>query len=395
MLSRILSALPEGNRKFPLRYMRMIQSIVSRMCLAQNRYLLAHSIHTQGVEFLRFLCLNLNITALDEYQNDADRYTEIIKFFKEPYRSAIDPVYSNSIAGGKFVFANGGVAPCEIILNCESSNPIRELPFGKDWNEWKDLRALKLQYHNSTELPEDFVKSLLVFKERMPTYLVCSLDVPILLFKYYKYIVACRNDHISVDTNTFLKECEFTHFFKDILDIWILNLLLRTLSDPSYRSMRSLRDITVPIRFCTDNMLRQGIEGIKEFVDLVKNGTMRPQDFIDTKWFCDRSIRDVITDLNRWVRLPDTHKYMWLQTTRDLPWLELILLIVNLFQDGPLKDTIRNRCNEIWNMRYRTANMPSAVINPSVGNFVWLLQDSVYQLLCGKSVVLPRHRKTT
>lgn len=395
MLSRILSALPDGNRKFPLRYMRMINSISDRMWLARNRYLLAHPIHTPGVEFLRYLCLNLDITALDEFQNDEDRYTEIIKFFKDPYRTAIDPVYSNNIAGGKFVYHNGGIPPCELFLNCESADPLRELPFDKDWNEWKGLRALRLQYHDSMELPEDFAKSMFMFKEQMPTYLTFSLDVPILLFKYYKYTVECRDSHLDVNTNAFLKEYELTHFFDDIFDVWILNLLTRVFSDPSASADDIIKDITMPIRFCTTNMLRQSIEGIQEFVTLLKSGALRPQDFMEIKWFRERSLKEVIEDIERWVRLPPTHRYMWLNTALWLPYLSLVLLIVHQFPDGPMKDTVDIRCKEVWNMKFRTAMMPSAVVVPSVGNFVRELQDTVYQLLMGKDVILPKAKKTT
>lgn len=393
MLSRILSVLPEGNRRFPLRYMRMVNSILDRMCLSRNRYLLAHPIQTPGMELLRFLCLNLDINALDEYSNDVDRYTEVIKFFKDTYRTPIDPVFSNSIAGGRFIDRRGQVAPCEIMLNCESANPLQDLPFDKDWNEWAHLRAVRLLYHDSMELPEDFAKSMLWFKEQMPRYMVMSINVPILLFKYYKYIVACRKEHLDVDINHFLKDYEYASFFDDIFDIWTLNVLLSFFLKPESTTEEILSRVTMPIRFCTTNMLQQGIDGIREFVDLLKQGSIKPQDFLATRWFTGRSILDQIDLIDHWVQLPPNHKYQWLYCLSRYPYLLLLLSIIRMFPDGPMKETANLRCREIWVRKFRMVYMPGAVVNPALGDFIQVLHKAYEDLLNGNSVFYPQLRK--
>ena len=393
MLQRILSMLPDGNRKFPLRYQRMVNSIRDRMWLAKNRYLLAHPIQTKGVELLRLLCLNLNISALDSLKSDVDRYTEVIKFYKDEYRSSIDPVFSNTIAGGRWVDKRGGIGPCEIMLNCESAYPLTDLPFDKDWSEWRDLRAVRLLYHDSLELPEDFAKSMFMFKEQKPDYLVVSINVPILLFKYYKYILECRKEHLQIDINHFIKEYEYSHFFDDIYDIWTINLLLRVFENPDNSSDDIIRDLTVPIRFCTDNMLRQGIDGIKEFVDLLRQGAMKPQDFLATKWFSGRSLLELIEEREHWIQLPPTHRYLWLKWIHLMPFYVLILSFVRMFQDGPLKDAINLRCNELWIKWIRPVYMPSAVTNPSLGDFIRDLQMKISQLLKNETIVFPESRK--
>lgn len=389
MLQRILSVLPDGNRKFPLRYMRMVNSILDRMCLAKNRYLLAHPIQTPGMELLRFLCLNLDVTALDEYKTDADRYTEVIKFYKDTYRMSIDPVFSNTIAGGRWVDRRGGVGPAEIMLNCESADPLRDLPFDKDWSEWQSMRAVRLLYHDSLELPEDFTKSMFLFKRQKPDYLIIAINVPILLFKYYKYIVACRNEHLDVNVNHFLKDYEYSHFFEDSFDIWITNVMLRIVEDPDCPTDKIIADVTMPIRFCTTNMLQQGIDGIKEFVDLLRQGSLKPQDFLAIKWFQDRSILDMITERDHWVQLPPTHRYMWLTCMNWYIYLYLVTSLIRLFQDGPVKNTMNIRCNEIWVRKFRTVSMPGAVINPALGNFIQVLKEKYEHILKGEKIEYP------
>ena len=292
-------------------------------------------------------------------------------------------------------FRRGQVAPCEIMLNCESANPLQDLPFDKDWSEWRPLRAVRLLYHDSLELPEDFAKSMFMFKEQKPDYLVVSINVPILLFKYYKYVVECRKESIAPNTNHFIKEYEYSRFFDDIYDIWTLNLLLRIFESPDANADTIISDVTMPLRFCTTNMLRQGIDGIKEYVDLLRQGAMKPQDFLATRWFVDRSVLDMIDERAHWTQLPRTHRYMWLNNIHWLPYFFLILTIVRMFQDGPLKDAVNLRCNELWIKWIRPVYMPTAVTNPALGDFIRNMQTKISQMLQNQPVVFPESRKVT
>lgn len=397
MLERILPLLPDGNRKFPLRYMRMVGTITDRMCLARNRYLLAHPIRTPGIELLRFLCLNLDIHQMDAYSNDADRYTNVIKYSAIPFRTVIDPIYTNSIAGGRWTVKNGTSTPCEILLNCEFANPINELPFDRDWGEWQRIRGVRLLYHDSLELPEDFAKSLFVFKEQKPNYLIFAINVPALLFKYYKYVVDCRKDQQIPDTNYFLKEFEYSYFFDDLYDIWTLNLLIRIFESPDSSVDDVINDITMPLRFCTYNMLSQGVQGIFEFVNLLRTGAIKPQDFLATHWF--RGGKTIVDQYKenciRFTQLPQNHRYLWLKTLNEFPYFFLINTLVNMFLDGPLKETVAIRCKEIFVTKIAPVNMPSAVINPVLGNFIRQWQSSLSQYLRGEPTIFPKPRKTT
>ena len=397
MLDRILSLLPDGNRKFPLKYMRMVSSITDRMYLARNRYLLAHPIQTPGMEMLRWMCLNLNVQAMDNCKTDTDRYTEVIKYSSVPFRQVIDPIYSNTIAGGRFVQRIGAVAPCEIFLNCEFENPLRELPLDKDWSDWQTLRGIRLLYHDSLELPEDFAKSMFVFKEQTPSYLMLAINVPCLLFKYYKYVLDCRAGGQQADVNYFLKEFEYSYFFEDLYDIWTLNVLLRMIQNPDDSTTTVVQSVTMPIRFCTNNMLVQGIDGIKEFIDLIRAGSMKPQDFLAIHWFRGgRTIFDEYADnCKRFATLPQTSRYLWLSTLNEFPYFFFVVAIARLFQDGPLKESINTRCKELLNTKILPINMPAAVVNPTLGNFIKQWQTALVQYLNGETVIFPKPRKQT
>ena len=397
MLDRILSLLPQGNRKFPLMYLRMVSSISDRMYLARNRYLLAHPILTSGMELLRWMCLNLNVAEMDARKNDIDRYTDIIKYSSLTFRQQIDPVYSNTIAGGRFVKKIGSIAPAEIFLNCEFENPLQELPLEKDWSEWQMIRGVRLLYHDSLELPEDFAKSMFTFKERVPNYLLFAINVPCLLFKYYKYLLDCRKDGSTANVDYFLKEFEYSYFFEDLYDIWTLNVLLRMIENPDDEVERIIRDITMPIRFCTANMLFQGISGIKVFIDLIKQGSIKPQDFLAIHWF--RGGRTILDEYNdnckRFVSLPLTQRYFWLRSFNEFPYFFFVVAITRLFQDGPLKDSLNIRCKELLTTKILPVKMPSGFINPILGNFVREWQEALTKFMNNQPVIFPKPTKQT
>ena len=393
MLERILSMIPAGgNRQYPMKYMRMINSIKTRSILAENRYRLAHPIRTPGIEYFKYLINTMDFSALDKYKSDVDIYTEAIRDSELQLRNVIDPAFTNSIVGGKLVAKTAGVAPYEVFLNCDCLNPMVEYPFDMDWasGQWQKLRAIRILYYDSLELPEDFAKSTLNFTKQKPTFLVISVNTSILRFKYYKYLKACKEDKQEPDIDQFLKDNEFSAFFDDIFDIWVLNLLARVLSSPTDSPDTIYDDVTVSIRYCTKNMLKQGIEGIIQYADMLRQGGIRPQEFLITHWFSDRNILDIIQDnCVRWTQVDPDTRHTWLRAIRDIPYFALLLTIIRTFPDGPFKDAVNTRCKELWTLRLKPAAMPNTVIQPSLGNFLRKWQDGLSKFLDGGDVAMP------
>ena len=387
MLKRILSMIPEGNRRFPLRYKRMLNSISDRMLLSKLRFYNAHSIPTPGIATLRFVCLNMNIAELDNCKSDMERYNSIINGYCVQMRTVLDPMFTNTLSSGKFIKSS---LTSEILMICEFTNPYNEFPFEKDWLNWKSMRGVRMMYHDSLELPEEFVSSMIQFKVEKPKYLMVAINLPLLCLKYYKYICECRRTKDTCDVNEFLKEYEYSYFFDDLVDIWILNLLQHVLSNPERATDDIIKDITMPVRFCTVNMMRQGIDGIKEFISILQSGSMKPQDFLVTKWFNDRSLIDLINEnCYRWVALPAQSRYLWMKTLHQFPYFSLLVESVRLFPDTPFKDTINLRCKEIFNYQIRPISMPSAVTNPVLGDFIRSWQEELSRFLNNGAAKFP------
>lgn len=381
MLSIIRSAIPEGNRKYPLKYYRMMNSIMDHMSLAKNRYTLAHPIQTQGMELLRYLILNIPMSELDGFSNDFERYTNVIKFYKSSYLASFDPVVTGNVMGGKWIRRTGSVDQCEIILNTDIANPLDVYPFDEPWESWQNLRAVRLLYHNSYEMPEDFSKSLFDFKTEIPSVTTISLDVATLVFKYYKYCKACYDQKIEPLPNEFLKQYEYQHFFDDLYEIFVLNLLLLVYENPDM----SVEDIasrhTIPARFCQDNILIQGIDGVKEYVALLQTNACKPQDFLDIRWFLGGSIKDKMNLLDAYCIVPERQNYLWTDVLKWMPYLRLIVAAANMFPDSPLGKLLMTRCNMIYRRKFQYAQIPSLVHGQVLRTFVYDLRNKIEALL--------------
>ena len=390
--------IPLGNRQYPLRYLRMVTCIKTRSILAQNRYKLAHPIHTAGIEFFKYLCTTMDYSTLDQYKSDVDRYTEVLRGSQLQLRNVVDPAFTNNISGGRLVAKIAGVAPYEVFLNCDCLDPSVEYPFEADWNsgKWQKMRGIRVLYHDSLELPEDFAKSTFNFTKQKPNYLVIGVDTAILRFKYYKYLQNCKADGTEPDIDAFLKDYEFAQFFDDVLNIWLFNLLLRVISSPADSAETIYKDVTVSVRYCTKNMLMQGIEGIIEYADLLRQGGIRPQEFFATKWFGDKSILELLNEnCVRWTQIDPGVRHMWLRAMRDIPFFALIVSVVRAFPDTPFKEAVNTRCKELWTTRLKPAAIPSTVTQPNLGNVLRSWQTALEKFLGGGSIPMPFSTTTT
>lgn len=386
MLDRLISALPIGNRKFPLKYRRMLGILRDRMEFAKSRYLFAKPTKTPGIDLLRLLILGVDMEELDSCRSDVQRYTEIIKNYKLTKLHAFDPVANGTVRGGKFMIARGDVPPSEVFLNVDPSNPLLDLPFDKPWDVWQELRGIRLLYHNSMELIDNAPRTIFEFKRDAPSFIVYSLDVSILVFKYYKYWKNCQTAKIEPDIDEYLKRYELAKFFDDQYNLWILNLMLLVLANPNKSATDIVGELSVPARLLMSNTLLQGVEGLVDFMNLIKSGAVKPQDFLVTRWFPDTTILEHMAVLNKWCDLPTRHQYLWARALLWYPYLTVLILLATYFPEGGINRMIMERADETYVKYFKYVKMPN--VNGGIGftSFCEKLNAAVVNTLNGKPV---------
>lgn len=382
MFKRILDVIPEGNRKIPLKYYRMMNTIMDHLTLSKNRYLLAHPIQTQGMELLRYFILNLPIAELEACSNDAERYSSILKEFKQSYLMAYDSVICGSIDGGRwFKNCKSSEDIPEIVLDISLDDPEHVYPFDKPWEDWQDIRSVRILYHDSLELPEDFAPSMWEFKKDIPSVAVIGIDVTTLCFKYYKYYQDCKGSQVSPDPNEFLKQYEYQYFFEDMYEIFTLNLLLKIFSDSELTVKDVVSSVVTSPRIVAENMLTQGITGIYDFVELLKTNACKLQDFVGIKWFLVGSILDKFEFLTKKCCVPDRQQYLWAEVSLNIPYFALLVAISKLYPDAPVAKTIAGRSSELYIKRFRTTPLPSIVHGAKLKKYVDDLRKTIETLL--------------
>lgn len=363
MIKQLLDVIPQGNRKYPIRYRRAMNVIYSRLDYLKFRFLGMDMTNSPGLELLKSILLNVDLTELDSYPSDIDRFTYYIQFYKTGRLAQFDPVYSGKFTSG--YFTNGlttysGVT--EVLLDVDTRHPFNTFPLDKDWPDWQDMRGLRVIAHDSFEIPETITSSLITFKQHSPSIIIMTIDVPVLVFKYYKYWKNCQEAEIQCDIYEFLKRYEYANFFGDLLDAWLLNVVSETyMAKVDGKTVNEyVKELKVPTRVATDNVLRELVSGLYEYADLYIQNSLKPQDAIDTPWFPNgQTYREKINDLYEAVKFPLQRNYKWCEALMWLPYIEVITRSLVVFPSSPVANQIAARARTLWRNRYEFANVSS------------------------------------
>jgi hypothetical protein len=272
-------------------------------------------------------------------------------------------VYSGKFTTGYFSSGQSSYAGItEILLDVDTAHPLNTLPLEKDWSEWQYLRGLRIISHDSLEIPETITSSLITFVKDAPTILVMSIDVPVLLFKYYKYWKNCKDAGIECVLTDFLKRYEYANFFSDLLDAWVLNLFpfVFTARGQNLTVNEVVKGLTVPTRVATDNVLREVVGGLFEYATLYQQNSLKPQDFMDTPWMPNnQTFREKILDYCDRVQFPPQRNYLWCKALFWLPFVDIITSSLIVFPSSPVSNQIAARARQLWRKEFQFSNMTS------------------------------------
>jgi hypothetical protein len=384
MLQRIMSILPEGNKKYPFRYRRMLTVMGDRIQFAKSRYLFGALTNTKGVQFLKAILSGVNLTAMDKCQDDITRYLGYVGDYVRQRPQLFDHVAGYPLRGGKFMQRlAAGFPPTEVILPVEATDPLVSLPFNKEWEDWMDLRGLRMVYHDSLEMLSEFTTSSFEFKFRPPTFVVFSLDPAILIMKYYKYWRRCQDAGLDCSMDEYLKRYEFGKIFEDQFGIWIFNLISFTFMNQAATVDDIVARVNVPERIVMENMLRQGIEGLVEYVGLARGGNLRLADFLETMWFPETSLIDRMNYLEKWCKMSEKHAYLWARTLLWYPYLNIIMAVARLFPQSPITGLIIERSHELYATKFKPVRMPAINGSIPLADFCTRLSHTIAGVLQG------------
>ena len=383
MINLLLDVIPPGNRKYPIRYRRALNVMFSRLDYLRLRFLNTEMTNSPGLELLRSLLFGVDLNDIDTYPNDIDRFIYVIQTYKETRLHQFDPVYSGRFTTCYFTSASSLARTTEVLLDVDTNHPLDTFPLDKDWSEWQYLRGLRVVSHDSMEIPETITSSLITFSRESPTIIVMTIDVPVLVFKYYKYWKNCKEAEIECDMTDFLKRYEYANFFGDLLDAWLLNLFpyAFTAGGHGVSVGEVVENLFVPTRVATDNVLREVVAGLYEYATLYQQNSLRPQDMVDTPWFSDgKTIREKIKAYENAFRFPPQRNYRWCEALLWLPFVDILTSSLIAFPSSPVANQIAVRARRLWKTHYKYANMTNIARGESVKQVVKGVGESIEEL---------------
>ena len=390
MIRKLLDVIPAGNRKYPIRYRRAMNIIFTRLDYLRLRFLNMELTNSPGVNLLKALLTNVDLRELDSYASDLDRYTNVIQFYKNSRLQQFDPVYSGKFTTNYFTNGAGNYGGViEVLLDLDTRHPFNTFPLDKDWSEWQELRSLRVLMHDSLELPEIISSSRIVFKQDAPTMCVMSIDVPVFIFKYYKYWKNCQEAGVAFRIEEFLKRYEYANFFEDLLDIWLLNVitLVYTSRPQNLTITERVSKLTVPSRVATDNVLHELLSGIDEYVDLYERNTFHPQDMIDSPWLANgQTYRERINSLYEAALFPPQRNYKWCEALFWLPYIAIITRATVVFPSSSTSNQILTRARNLWRTQFRFASLVSVARGTTVKLAVEALLEELESCLTGRAI---------
>lgn len=326
MINIILSNVLSGNPRQVQYWRKLVFDMDTRIeYYRTSRFLLAPVVQSPLVNLLKYLLLNIDTKYLLTLSSDFDRYTKYVSLEVDNLRGAFDPVKTGTLSKNTFLMHQPGKPAPEVIVSSSYANPLMELPMERDWLNWRKVTPVHILNHDSSELVSDLYRFALKFKHDHPTYLVASIDIVALIFKYLHYLIELESD---ANVEHFIHHFIINDLYTDLKRIWLMNHMTDQLtvldsSDTFKKYQPKASPLLVSSAF-TPAMQ----DFTREFL-LTKNLNVRFGDFLATHWFSGYSITDYLKTLVREVQFPPHKQYTFAKVLRELPILKFVVITNN------------------------------------------------------------------
>ena len=267
-------------------------------------------------------------------------------------------------------------------MNAEYLNKFEEYPFDKPYVEWKKLRAVRLIHHDSLELVSDLHSWYIRFVKDIPSYMLVSIDIRTLIFKWVKYVEYCRYIDQEPDDLDFLKTSEIVHWHDDLFNIWLINIInkylqLRFLDEEDNHGFTVHTDSYI-IR---EEQVQYAFDDLARFIDLAQDGSVRVQDILDTRWINNHTVTEMIKMQQEQVALPEIRQYRWLDIIRWMPYLRMILLLNKFYPKVGLTKMIIERAKDIVNRDLKFQNLSNNLLTSTAKQRLAIAMQEINDLV--------------
>ena len=353
MLDTILKCIGPGTPKILPNWDKAVVTISLRTEIMKTRFLGTGFVYNNGMNMLKhILSVAVNQDMLD-MRSDYERYVARVDPIVDSFRGMYDPVYNARQM--KNLFTLDPTIP-EFIMNVSMEKPLTSLPMDKPWEYWKELTPVHVIYHDSKELVSEIYRFAVQFKYQRPSCVIYSIDLPMLIMMYAKYLDYTRSVGIESSVEEFLQDHIVVKWFDDLRRIWLTHILQDVASSQfDYKTYRT--DEFVVQR----SILKTIAEDLYRFLEDAKRKAIGIGDFCRTKWFGETSLYYWLEEMKLNIQLPSLRQYKWLEFITTLPYASLLLNMMYTINRQDVNYLQRNLVYELH--MYQNQNICSNILN--------------------------------
>jgi hypothetical protein len=191
--------------------------------------------------------------------------------------------------------------------------------------KWEQVRPLRLVYHDSPELVLDLIGSpKLRFKKYQPSIAVFTLNMTSLVLKYLWYNERCKRESIVPDVKEFIRDDVFAFLFKDLRDVWVLNLLDHIFSCEDVTDFYDLNTEFSKNEYALSDH-GQYLKELFKYSEFVKRGSVDPRFMLNTKLFATQSLVQKLEEFRDEQRTWHLRQYKHYELSVYLPYIRIML----------------------------------------------------------------------
>ena len=259
-------------------------------------------------------------------------------------------------------------SPIEIVIPVMEKDPLMNLPLMNfELSEWEKVKPIRIWYYNSNELVSNFVVDPRVkFRKEVASFGIITVDMISLILKYVNYIE--NNIYYPGILRTFLKEEVFIHFHEDVIEIFMINLIIRLLECKDEKELIKISDEYKSNSLNLGGMYNYFYDLFHELQQM-KEGKISSLQLLYSNLLMNRSIMDRVSDNLNHTRLRNLRQYYHNQLLIDLIDMKLLLLFIKYSSNKPFVNSIKTQFENKLNLMIKT-NIINQYRSKTIKNYV-------------------------
>ena len=308
-----------------------------------ERYQNAPPMQNPGMMTLEYILNQLPIEEMRKEKDQTKRYRKFIEPTLDTLGRSFDCVQTHKAKAVSFL--ESGYSAKEYMVSVRCENPFTQMPIGKGWQEWKEMKPFRLVFCNSRELTFQTYQDKIKFGKDQPSLMVYTLNAPMLAMMYTEYL----NTLSAIPTGTLLSFLHhyiiFPSLLRDNVTLWLRDRYLFCIEGTIPNNNKGFEDAIWKTAYDgrVGAQYPQFIEDIYALIKLGMQGNVYPNVLLSSFLLLENiSVLDYFDHFRKSTQLPSLRQYSWIEYLIFSRWMALIAMTVHICPNAPDVSTFRN-----------------------------------------------------